>query len=60
MEIAGYKFEKLDEFEIRIESPKGEAWRIRSVDKSHGFAFFIWEMAEALLSNDKMVLKKGE
>ena len=51
MEIAGYKFKKLDEFEIRIESPNGESWRIKNVDKQHGFESFLWDMAEAIISN---------
>ena len=45
--LHGYKFERIDEFEVRLEGPNGEAWRIRPADAHDGFARFVWEMALA-------------
>jgi len=46
----GWKAERIDEYEIRVVSAEGEAWRLRSADKNDMFNNFIFRWAEAMLS----------
>lgn len=46
----GWKAERIDEFEIRVTSPDGEAWRLRSADRNDMFNNFIFRWAEAMLA----------
>ena len=46
----GWKAERIDEYEIRVVSAGGEAWRLRSADKNDMFNNFIFQWAEAMLS----------
>lgn len=56
IEITGWKAEQIDEFEIRVTSPDGESWRLRSADRNDIFNNFIWRWAQAMIikgaSND--------
>jgi hypothetical protein len=45
--LHGYKFERIDEFEVRIEAPNGEAWRVQHAGANDSFARFVWEIALA-------------
>lgn len=46
---AGWKATRIDGFEIRVVSPEGEAWRLRSADANDIFNNFIFRWAEAML-----------
>jgi len=46
----GWKAERIDEYEIRVVSAEGEAWRLRSADKNDMLNNFIFQWAEAMLS----------
>ena len=52
IEITGWKAEQLDEHEIRVTSPEGESWRLRSADKNDSFNNFIWRWAQAMIKGE--------
>jgi len=41
---------RIDEYEIRVTSPEGESWRLRSADRNDSFNNFIWHWAEAMVN----------
>jgi len=41
--------QEIDEFEIRVVSPEGEAWRLRSAYANDVFNNFIWRWAQSLI-----------
>lgn len=45
-----WKAEQLDEHEIRVTSPEGESWRLRSADRNDSFNNFIWRWAESMIN----------
>ena len=49
-EITGWKAEQIDEYEIRVTSPEGESWRLRSADRNDSFNNFIWRWAKAMIT----------
>jgi len=42
---------RLNEFEIRVTSPEGEAWIFRQVNADDGFYYFLWRWAESMLTS---------
>ena len=56
--INGFTFQRIDDFEIRIAAPDGEAWRIRYADINDGFNGFIWKMACAMVANNTITRKR--
>ena len=48
-----WKAEQLDEHEIRVTSPEGESWRLRSVDRNDIFNNFIWRWAQSMIKGGK-------
>jgi hypothetical protein len=46
MILKDWKAEQLNEFEIRITAPDGEAWRFVWVDENAGLAYFMWKLAQ--------------
>ena len=45
-----WKAERIDDYEIRVTSPEGESWRLRSADSNDSFNNFIWRWAESMVS----------
>ena len=48
--LIGWEATRIDEYEIRVVSPEGEAWRLRSADANDIFNNFIFRWAEAMLT----------
>lgn len=46
--VAGYKFERIDEWELRMSAPSGDAWTLRHSDDCYGFSEFIFDFAVAV------------
>lgn len=51
--VAGYTFERIDEWEIRMSAPSGDTWILRYSNDRYGFARFIWDFAEAAADQKK-------
>lgn len=45
-----WKAERIDDYEIRVTSPEGESWRLRSADSNDSFNNFIWRLAESMVN----------
>ena len=48
--VAAWKAEQIDDYEIRVTSPEGESWRLRSADKNDIFNNFIWRWAKSMIT----------
>ena len=49
-----WQAERLDEYEIRVTSPEGESWRLRSADRNDSFNNFIWRWAESMVNKGEL------
>lgn len=48
VEPVAWKAEQIDDYEIRVTSPEGEAWRLRCAEKGDIFNNFIWRWAQSM------------
>lgn len=48
--VTAWKAEQIDDFEIRVTSPEGESWRLRSADRNDIFNNFIWRWAQSMMT----------
>lgn len=48
-QVSSWKAEQIDDFEIRVISPEGESWRLRSADRNDVFNNFIWRWAQGMI-----------
>ena len=46
--------QEIDEFEIRVVSPEGEAWRLHSAYETDVFNNFIWRWAQSLIETKEV------
>lgn len=51
--VAGYTFERIDEWEIRMSAPSGDSWILWYSNDRYGFAGFIWDFAVAATDQQK-------
>ena len=49
-----WEAERIDDYEIRVTSPDGESWRLRSVDRNDSFNNFIWRWAESMVKKGQL------
>ena len=49
-----WQAERIDDYEIRVTSPFGESWRLRSADRNDSFNNFIWRWAESMVNEGEL------